>query len=272
MIAGAIMSLCDNMGVCEATNSMIADLAGVSESTVKHAVVPVCKFCTMKIAVSEAGENPKTCRIIRVPQSVVGQCAEIARTYSFIMNMSIKNKDLKTTITETTKDRNARWKREVLYHLNSVLGLTGKHMLTSPTSLSLRFNEGATLEDCLLIIDYKYAEWGNDDGMRQYIRPKTLFSKTHFPEYLRMANIWDEGGRQSVGRNNKKVKDEIRAELLGKKDRLHRDWLLLSEEYDIIEINPDKSPAQMERMLAIKVEQEEIEVKGKYVTKRIRNL
>lgn len=47
-----------------------------------------------------------------------------------------------------------------------------------------RFNEGRTIDQFKAVIDKKVAEWLTDEKMHKYLRPSTLFSRTHFEEYL----------------------------------------------------------------------------------------
>lgn len=47
-----------------------------------------------------------------------------------------------------------------------------------------RLSEGFTVEDFKTVIDTKAAKWENDQKMRDYLRPKTLFSATNFESYL----------------------------------------------------------------------------------------
>ncbi len=44
------------------------------------------------------------------------------------------------------------------------------------------------LIDLIDVIDWKVAEWGEDEKMKKYIRPETLFSAEHFDTYLDEAN------------------------------------------------------------------------------------
>ena len=273
LIAGAVIAMSGADGICDASNEEIACVAGLSRSTVSNSIISMAKLGTMKIGVSEPGGNPKTCRIIVVPQILIGQCTDFGRDYRLVVNKTLKTKDHKTTVTMTKKDTHLMWKRQILYHMNSVLGLEGVNSIRTTIGMVSRFNDGANLEDCLRIIDYKFAEWGNDDYMSQYIRPKTLFSATHFPEYLRMANMWDEKGRRDVkGIGGKSVNDEIKIELTAKIARLKKAWLLLGEEYSTIEIDPDKTDAHKERMLEIAKERDELHKTAEYATKRKRSL
>lgn len=47
-----------------------------------------------------------------------------------------------------------------------------------------RFAEGRTLEDFKVVIDKKAAAWMTDEKMASYLRPETLFSRSHFESYL----------------------------------------------------------------------------------------
>ena len=67
----------------------------------------------------------------------------------------------------------------ILAYLNDK---TGKKFRTA-TGLKERLNEGYKVDDFKRVIDNKCASWGNDNNMRQYIRPQTLFSQK-FDSYL----------------------------------------------------------------------------------------
>ncbi|HEM3703666.1 TPA: conserved phage C-terminal domain-containing protein, partial [Streptococcus suis] len=43
---------------------------------------------------------------------------------------------------------------------------------------------GYTLEDFKKVIDTKVVQWKNDSHMAKFLRPKTLFSPSHFDSYL----------------------------------------------------------------------------------------
>lgn len=86
----------------------------------------------------------------------------------------------------------------VLDHLNEITERTGPARFTSPTAIRERLRDGAKLEDLLLVIDFCYAMWWGDRKMETYIRPKTLFSKENFPEYLVRGRKWHRDGRPSL--------------------------------------------------------------------------
>jgi len=85
-----------------------------------------------------------------------------------------------------------------LDHLNEVTGRAGAARFTSVRAVKERIREGATLEDVILVIDFCHAMWWGDARMETYIRPKTLFGKENFPEYVVRARKWDGDGRPSL--------------------------------------------------------------------------
>jgi len=88
--------------------------------------------------------------------------------------------------------------RVVLDHLNDVTERTGVARFTSAKSIKERIKDGARLEDLLLVTDFCHAMWWGDRKMETYIRPKTLFGKENFPEYLVRGRKWDADGRPSL--------------------------------------------------------------------------
>jgi uncharacterized phage protein (TIGR02220 family) len=53
--------------------------------------------------------------------------------------------------------------------------------------ISARFSEGATMEDFEIIIRHKHMQWSQDQKMKEYLRPSTLFIKSHWEDYLNAA-------------------------------------------------------------------------------------
>ena len=50
--------------------------------------------------------------------------------------------------------------------------------------IKARFNEGYKLEDFIKVIDIKTNEWINDEKMKNYLQPSTLFRGSNFDKYL----------------------------------------------------------------------------------------
>jgi len=283
LVASAILNMIDDDGTCSATNEEIAEVIGLSLSSVKHAVPALCKSCTIGISFYGKTYLPGSERRIKVEQSLIDESAEFARcSSSYFKNKGLRSKPTtkSTTKKETNKERKARWKIECMDYLNKVLELEGSRKHRSVIGLDARFNEGVTPEDIILIIDYKLAEWGDDEKMRKYIRPSTLFSVTHVPEYLREAFMWDDAGRPKLEnsnwqKNDKKhqnAKEETKQALLKQRERLYDHWQRLDEERSLLEINPDSTEADWKRVADILAEQEQLRLKATRVMDRVKGM
>ena len=74
--------------------------------------------------------------------------------------------------------------QEIINYLNDMAGT--KYRSSSKKTKDLikaRFNEGYSLEDFKVVIEKKVREWINDNKMRGYLRPETLFGNK-FEGYL----------------------------------------------------------------------------------------
>lgn len=73
-------------------------------------------------------------------------------------------------------------------HLNE---RTGQHYRSSSRKtqslLHARLDEGYTEDDIITVIDSRADDWMDDDRMRRYLRPETLFG-TKFEGYLNAAD------------------------------------------------------------------------------------
>jgi uncharacterized phage protein (TIGR02220 family) len=73
---------------------------------------------------------------------------------------------------------------EIIEYLNNKIGT--RYLYTSRKTQDLikaRWNEGFRLNDFIVVIDKKVLEWYNDNKMKMYLRPETLFSNK-FESYL----------------------------------------------------------------------------------------
>lgn len=78
--------------------------------------------------------------------------------------------------------------RAVIEYLNSVSGRHFRPVASANRLISARVREGGyVLEDFKRVIDNKWADWKDDEHMRQYLRPETLFCASHFDAYLNQA-------------------------------------------------------------------------------------
>jgi uncharacterized phage protein (TIGR02220 family) len=62
-----------------------------------------------------------------------------------------------------------------------------------------RLKAGATERDCIVVVEDRWREWGNDSGMRQYFNPETLFRESNFEKYLNAARMTGRNGRAAGG-------------------------------------------------------------------------
>ncbi len=78
--------------------------------------------------------------------------------------------------------------KKIVDYLNKVAGKKYKHTTRKTKDLiKARMNEGFTFEDFIKVIDIKNDEWKNNDEMKKFIRPETLFG-TKFESYLNQSS------------------------------------------------------------------------------------
>ena len=86
-----------------------------------------------------------------------------------------------STSTSTVQSRNLRDEASlVLDHLNKT---TGRQFTNLDNIQKCLKREDATVEDCRLVIDHKWAEWGGTD-LAKNVNPTTPFRPSHFRAYL----------------------------------------------------------------------------------------
>lgn len=90
----------------------------------------------------------------------------------------------KSTVKEPAKDNNSEIVQQIIQHLNNA---TGQHYkadnIKTKQLINTRLKEGYTLQDFFTVIDKKTRRWADNEKMRQFIRPETLFSNK-FESYL----------------------------------------------------------------------------------------
>lgn len=85
------------------------------------------------------------------------------------------------------KGREGRARRDkaerILAFLNERAGRGFREVDTNIDPIVARLKEGATEEECLMVIGAKCLQWESDEKMNKYLRPATLFNKTKFWQY-----------------------------------------------------------------------------------------
>ena len=117
------------------------------------------------------------------------------RYESVTKNNESKNKS-KSIELEKDKDIKKRENREiakkVLEYLNQKAGKNFKPVDSNISMINARLEEGYKYEDFVKVVDVKYSEWKYTD-YEKYIRPNTLFCKSHFDNYLNQKEEIREG-------------------------------------------------------------------------------
>ena len=84
--------------------------------------------------------------------------------------------------------------KKIIEHLNNKTGKKFSHKSSANQKLiKARFNEDYTLEDFIRVIDIKTNEWINDEKVKKYLKPDTLFRTSNFDKYLNQEDITDKG-------------------------------------------------------------------------------
>lgn len=92
--------------------------------------------------------------------------------------------DTTVTVTDTVENTVTDTVTEVVEYLNDKAGTKYKTNSKATTELiKARTNEGFTADDFKTVIDKKSAEWMGTE-QEQYLRPETLFARSHFESYL----------------------------------------------------------------------------------------
>lgn len=73
---------------------------------------------------------------------------------------------------------------EVLTFLNEITGREYRFVEGTLAPIVARLKSDATVEDCRTVVVRKWREWKGDAKMQAYLRPKTLFSRENFENYL----------------------------------------------------------------------------------------
>ena len=98
--------------------------------------------------------------------------------------------------------------KTIIEHLNKKVNKKFSYKSVSNRKLiKARFNEGYKLDDFIKVIDIKTNEWINDDKMKSYLQPSTLFRGSNFDKYLNQ----DEKPKPSSHNPNEEEKlfDEV---------------------------------------------------------------
>ena len=125
-------------------------------------------------SVANADDSSKRIKVLRESDEIHGVSNETQRVSSHT-----KDKGEKPASQET---------KEIITYLNETLQakFSGRAVATQK-HINARLQEGYTVEDFKMVIEFKWLKWKNDEKMCQYLRPSTLFNSEKFGGYLEDA-------------------------------------------------------------------------------------
>lgn len=194
LLFAEITALASKEGFCWATNSYFANLFGVSTRVITTWISHLKKKKYIRVE-TVRNENRVLERKIFIGMELnfVGYGTKVPEGYGTKLPEGTEQKFQENNTREDNTYLNNTYK-DILSYLNEK---TGKHLKLTDSVKKLingRLNEGFTLDDFKKVIDTKVQKWGRDANMKQYLRPSTLFSATHFQEYL------NEDARKELGK------------------------------------------------------------------------
>lgn len=110
---------------------------------------------------------------------------DVQENYASVTNRNerLENRDKRLDI-DIEKETRKKDCSAIVSYLNEKLGTQYRPSGKTSELIGARLKEGYTVEDFTKVIDTMCSEWLGDPKMEQFLRPSTIFSKTHFPEYL----------------------------------------------------------------------------------------
>lgn len=185
LLYGEITALCNEKGFCWATNSYFAELYEVSKETISRWISELVDRGYIKIEIIyKEGTNQIINRYIRINHEPIDEKDNTPIDEKVKGNNTVINTTLNTTLDIPYV--------EIVNYLNHVADKNYRSSTRKTKDLiKARWNEGFRLDDFKKVIDIKSSEWKNDQKMRKFIRPETLFGNK-FESYL----------NQEVGRTN----------------------------------------------------------------------
>ena len=205
LLYGEITALTNERGYCWAGNKYFSDLYGVTPQAVSKWIngLKNCGYISIEYTYKNGTKEIES-RIIKLASTNVSQVvtndSDVLTNVSVGINKSLmgykqKVKDNNTYLNNTNINNNIYSPvsskqdkipyQDIVEYLN--LKANTKFRFTSEKTRKLikaRINENFTVEDFKTVIDNKCDEWLNDDKMKIYLRPETLFG-SKFESYLK---------------------------------------------------------------------------------------
>src|SRR5699024_4313602 len=189
---GEITALASKNGYCWAENRYFAELYDVHKITISNWLKNLEDNGYIRTELKYVyGTKQVSKRLIYINDTPISQIAKGYKSNDYDPINQNTKEELSNTSNNNTRDiyttsRNSTrvTYKEIIDYLNEKTGRNYKHKAkVNQRVIKARMNEGYTLEDFKTVIDKKSVEWNNDEKMKEYLRPETLFS-TKFDRYL----------------------------------------------------------------------------------------
>lgn len=170
-----ISSLCAEKGYCYASNEYLAQIFNEHTTTISRKIKKLKELGYITIEYEKRGAEIKK-RFLRLANLLTDDYQNCYSTISKVAkenNISINN----------TSINNKEIYKEIIDYLNITTNKHYKHTDSTIKLIKARLNEGFTVSDFKNVIDKKTKDWGEDQRMKDYLRPQTLFSNK-FEGYL----------------------------------------------------------------------------------------
>lgn len=186
LLYGEITALANSSGVCWASNAYFSKLYQVSKGTISRWIHSLedAGYITVEVVRREGGEVES--RNIYIAPPLKNEYTPPIKNDG---TPPLKNDKGNNTSSSniTSFNRYSPSYERIVNHLND---RTGQHYRPSSRKtqslIHARLEEGYTEDDLMAVIDSRAADWMDDDRMRRYLRPETLFG-TKFEGYLNAA-------------------------------------------------------------------------------------
>ena len=184
LLYAEITCLTNKNGECFASNNYFANLYHVTKQAISRWLLLLQKQNYISIEYfykPNSKEIEK--RLIKLNVSI-----NIDTCQQKVLRCQQKVKDNNNIITKSNNIYNVELIKEIIDYLNLVTNSKYKYTTSSTKRLiNARLNEGFSVNDFKQVIDTKNAQWSNDNKMKEYLRPETLFG-SKFESYLNQKN------------------------------------------------------------------------------------
>jgi len=200
---GRIYGLVGTNGYCWAGNSWLGEQLGMNPRTVEGHISALVSKGYLRREWGAAGKRTRRLYPVIPSRETTGSHPAESREaipqnhgkYKSSIDKDSNRDDSKTSSRPIRRPQLEEDAQEIREYLNKQCSRRFPPDSGQMKYIRARLKEGKPKEHLKLIVDYFAQEWGDDDRMRVYLRPATLFSKEHYDEYYERALEWKEKGR-----------------------------------------------------------------------------